>query len=268
MKKRTGCPRNIVYLLVLLIITSILSACAQKNEDGNIATDTQTISNETLEADTKTEPPVITEQLEAEQPIQEETYAANEFSITELFIPEHPVLKDHFYRFIFMEEIKESCPEDYRFSSYESPNVKINYYMTEEIGYACMSNEEFEDSIDAFILLSGKYSLPCGIKIGSKESEITKYYPDVQIETKQEQKEYSSYGTGTWRFGNKTVSLPTLDFDKIYTVDLYYDLPEVKEYLREHGFSESTDNYDGGQSVLHFFVKDEKIVAIATGIPF
>lgn len=255
--------------LFSLSLAILLSGCQKRgNESTETVSESVVISETPKESPTESIPTSEASSEEATKTDSEEEnttsidvqteYRTDEFVLTDFFVPEHPVLKDHFYRFTGIDEIIASTDEDFEISTMEKQFGSLTYYVSKHIAYASLST-----GADAFILLSDKYSLGNGLRVGDDEKEILEVLPNASMKLRDQ---IDQTGTIAFHLGFENGPFPNYEYDKIYTSDLYYnDISVIHQYLREHGVEEPA--IEGGQSVLCIVVKDGRIVAIVADIP-
>lgn len=141
-----------------------------------------------------------------------------QFSITDVFMENHPVLKDRLWKWTSWEEIQRLCPENYEEKiSEEGANGWIIYEIGEGIMYALPQYIEGkkEDQIAAVMLTSDKYKLRCGLQVGMEEKQLE----EVGMPLSRYPKEIINAPEGGISLlkGMEDVGIP--EYDSIYCFD-------------------------------------------------
>ena len=68
----------------------------------------------------------------------------HDFSITELFVPEHPLFNDKFFQFVSMKELKEEFPDFQYRGTHEGTNATTTYYYTPGMEYATLGGDVYK----------------------------------------------------------------------------------------------------------------------------
>ena len=185
----------------------------------------------------------------------------HDFSITELFVPEHPLFNDKFFQFVSMKELEEEFPDFQYRGTHEGTNATTTYYYTPGMEYATLGG--MDGGVTAILITDGTYSLGCGLQVGSDESEIQKLcYPDVE--------EWFPGGDSMsvvdiWNAEEVNSIFHSIDYDKIYAISMLNFNPfEFRKQYRDLGYEKQAELFSGGQSSMLIYVKGGRIVALGT----
>lgn len=187
----------------------------------------------------------------------------HDFSITELFVPEHPLFNNKFFQFVSMKDLENEFPDLQYRGTHEGANATTDYYYTSGMEYVTFGG--IDGGIAAILITDGTYSLGCGLQVGSVESEIWELsYPVVH--------EYSPGSDSMsvmdiWNYWEINEIFQNIDYDKIYAIAaLNFNPFEFRKQYRDWGYDEQAELFSGGQSSMLIYVKNGKIVALGTSI--
>lgn len=183
-----------------------------------------------------------------------------QFSITAVFMENHPLLTDRLWKWTSWKEIQRLCPENYEEKiSEEGADGRIVYEIGEGIIYALPQYIEgrTEDQIAAVMLTSDKYKLSCGLQVGMEEERLEEMgmplfkYPKEKINDPN--------GDITLLRGMEDVEIP--EYDSIYYFDKgFMNEPEMNGLLAEINLSDKGFAVEGIRLIL--FMKNQKISGI------
>jgi hypothetical protein len=173
----------------------------------------------------------------------------NRIDRNEIFIKDHPLLKNTPFYTTTIDNIKEKCPENLNITySEESADGHFTYYKGDGIIYITAE----DGSLFSVILTNNNYEFNCGFKVGMNESEISNLGIPFNKYNKDEigvNKKIYSY-----LLGFKTGPLSMFDFDKLY-------------YYKATLCDDKVISYNGRCIGLMAFMKDGKLIAVCTDWP-